>query len=151
MRLDKAHKYFKLAEYQAELFSKDPVTKVGALFLAPDSYQILTLGYNGFPRKINETDSKRWERPQKYMYVSHAEANCVANACRHGTPLENSIAIVTLFPCTNCAKLMIQAGISTLVTKEPDMNHPRWGQEFQYSKEMLDEANVKIMYVNDNI
>lgn len=151
MRLDKAHKYFKLAEYQAELFSKDPVTKVGALFLAPESYQILTLGYNGFPRKINETDSKRWERPQKYMYVSHAEANCVANACRHGTPLENSIAIVTLFPCTNCAKLMIQAGISTLVTKEPDMNHPRWGQEFQYSKEMLDEANVKIMYVNDNI
>lgn len=149
MREDKAVKYFKLAEYQATLFSKDPVTKVGALFLAPESYQILTLGFNGFPRKIDETNPQRWERPQKYMYVSHAEANCIANACRHGTPLENSIAVVTLFPCTNCAKLMIQAGISTLVTKEPNMDHPRWGEEFRYSKEMLDEANVHIMYIAD--
>lgn len=143
----KAHKYYQLAEYQANLFSKDPNTKVGALFLAPHSLQILTQGYNGFPRKIDETDASRWERPVKYMYISHAEANCIANACRHGTPLENAIAVVTLFPCTTCAKLLIQTGISALVTKEPDMSCPRWGEEFKFSLEMFKEAGIDIMYV----
>ena len=147
MNAAKALKYYQLAEYQANLFSKDPNTKVGALFLAPNSLQILTQGYNGFPRKIDETDANRWERPMKYMYVSHAEANCIANACRHGTPLENSIAVVTLFPCATCAKLLIQTGISVLVTKTPDMTSEKWGEEFKYSLEMFQEAGVNIMYV----
>lgn len=149
IRRDKALKYFQLAEYQANLFSKDPSTKVGALFLAPNSLQVLCQGFNGFPRNIDETNAKRWERPQKLMYISHAEANCVANACRHGTPLEKSIAVVTMFPCTNCAKLMIQSGISALVTKKPDLNCARWGVEFAYSLEMLMEAGVFIMYVDE--
>jgi dCMP deaminase len=148
IRRDKAEKYFKLAEYQANLFSKDPSTKVGAIFLAPQSLQILSLGYNGFPRNIDETAPERWERPQKLYYISHAESNCVANACRHGTPLENSIAVVTMFPCAACAKLMIQSGISTLVTKEPNLECPRWGQEFKYSLEMLTEAGVVLIYVS---
>ena len=131
----------------ANIFSKDPNTKVGALFLAPNSLQILTLGYNGFPRGIDETQPSRWERPKKYYYVSHAEANCVANACRHGTPLENSIAVVTLFPCTTCAKLMIQAGVSTVVTKQPDFSCPRWGHEFKCSHEMFAEAGVDMVYI----
>lgn len=150
IREDKAQKYFQLAKYQANLFSKDPNTKVGALFLAPNSLQILTQGFNGFPRNIDETIPERWERPQKLMYISHAEANCVANACRHGTPLEKSIAVVTMFPCATCAKLMIQSGISTLVTKSPDFDCPRWGEEFKYSLEMLNEAKVDIMYIQEN-
>lgn len=149
MREDKALKYFDLAKYQADLFSKDPNTKVGALFLAPNSLQILTFGFNGFPRKVDETKIERWERPQKYMYISHAEANCIANACRHGTPLENSIAIVTMFPCATCAKLMIQSGISKLVTTKPNLECPKWGQEFTYSLEMLNESGVTLMYVED--
>jgi dCMP deaminase len=149
MRVDKAKKYFQLARFQAELFSKDPSTKVGALFLAPQSLQVLTFGYNGFPRNVNETDPARWERPTKYFYCSHAESNAIANACRHGTPLEKSIAIVTLFPCSSCAKLMIQSGISMLVTKRPDLTCPRWGEEFKYSLEMLEETGVSLMYIED--
>lgn len=144
----KAYKYLTLAQHLADLFSKDVTTKVGALFLAPESYQILTLGYNGFPRKIDESIPERWERPAKYFYVSHAEANCISNACRHGTPLKDSIAVVTLFPCTSCAKLMIQAGISTLVTQAPDFTNPRWGEEFKYSHEMLVESGIQIVYVD---
>ena len=145
--LEKAKKYFELANHLATLFSKDPNTKVGALFLAPKSLQILTLGYNGFPRGIDETQLTRWERPNKYFYVSHAEANCVANACRHGTPLENSIAVVTMFPCTTCAKLMIQAGINTLVTTTPNFQCDRWGIEFKCSFEMFQEAGINLLYV----
>jgi len=147
MRRDKAEKYLQLAEFQAQLFSKDPSTKVGALFLAPNSLQLLCQGYNGFPRNIDETKEERWQRPQKLMYISHAEANCVANACRHGTPLENSIAVVTMFPCTSCTKLMIQAGISMLVTKEPNLSCPKWGEEFKYSLEMIHEAGIEVLYI----
>ena len=149
MREDKARKFFNLAEYQANLFSKDPNTKVGAIFLAPNSLQTLSFGYNGFPRNIDETKQTRWKRPTKYYYVSHAEANAIANAGRHGTPLENSIAVVTLFPCTSCAKLMIQVGISTLVTKKPDLSCARWGTEFKYSLEMFKEAGIQMMYIED--
>ena len=147
MRRDKAEKYFQLAEYQAQLFSKDPSTKVGALFLAPGSLQILSQGYNGFPRKVDETIPERWERPHKLYFVSHAECNGIANACRHGTPLENSIAVVTMFPCATCAKMMIQAGVKTIVTKEPDLTCDRWGDEFKYSITMLREASVDLLYV----
>lgn len=147
LRKDKAEKFFKLAEYQAELFSKDPSTKVGALFIAPESLQVLSFGYNGHPRKVDETDPARWERPHKYYYVAHAEMNAIANACRHGTPLENAIAVVTMFPCASCAKLMIQAGIKLIVTRTPDFKCPRWGTEFKYSFEMLNESGVELMYI----
>jgi dCMP deaminase len=144
---DKAAKYFELAKFQANLFSKDPSTKVGALFLAPHSLQVLCQGYNGFPRNIDESDPMRWERPHKYFYVSHAEQNCISNACRHGTPLEGCIAVVTMFPCTTCAKLMIQAGIKMLVTSKPTLECERWGEEFKYSLQMFREARIEIMYV----
>lgn len=150
MRRDKIIKYFKLAKYQADIFSKDPHKKVGALFLAPESYQILSMGYNGFARKVNETKLERWERPEKYFFVSHAEENAIYNASRHGIPLNKSICIVTLFPCTNCTKGLIQVGITTLISRKPDMNHERWGAEFKYSKIMLEEAGVEIIILNDS-
>jgi dCMP deaminase len=150
MHRDKAIKYFKLAKYQADIFSKDSCKKVGALFLAPESYQILSMGFNGFPRKVNEKKIERWERPEKYFFVCHAEQNGIYNACRHGTPLNNSICIVTLFPCTNCTKGLIQVGITTLISKEPDMNHERWGIEFKYSKLMLEEAGIEIIILTDS-
>lgn len=149
IRQDKAQKYFQLAEHMAQTFSKDPSTKVGALFLAPESLQILTMGYNGFPRNVDESKPERWERPVKYFFASHAESNCIANACRHGTPLEGCIAVVTMFPCSTCAKIMIQAGIKTLVTKTPDFTCSRWGEEFKYSYEMLIESGTRIMYVDE--
>jgi dCMP deaminase len=145
MRRDKAIKYFKLAEFQANLFSKDPSTKVGTLLLRPDSLQVLSQGYNGFPRGIDEKDPSRWERPAKYARVIHAELNGICNACRHGTPLENAIAVVTLFPCQDCAKALIQVGVSLLVTREPDFEDPRWGNDFRMALEMFEEAGVRVM------
>lgn len=147
IRRDKAEKFFRLATFQADLFSKDPSTKVGALAIAPNTLEIRSFGYNGMPRKINETIEGRWERPKKLIYVSHAEANLVANACRTGVSLGNSIAVVTLFPCTSCAKLLIQAGFIGVVTKRPDTTCPRWGEEFKYSLELLQEAGIEIMYI----
>jgi dCMP deaminase len=148
MRKDKAIKFFKLAEFQSNLFSKDPSKKVCALFIAPESLQILSAGYNGFCRGITETNLERWERPEKYKYVVHAEANGIYNACRNGVSLKDSICIVTFFPCSNCTKGLIQVGISKLISIKPDFNHERWGEDFKYSFEMLSEVKIEIMFLD---
>lgn len=145
MDREKAIKYFKLTHTQADLFSKDPNTKVGAMFIAPHSYQILSMGFNGFPRGICEKSPERWERPAKYDFVVHAEQNGICNACRHGTPLEHSIAFVTMFPCKECAKALIQVGINTIVTCAPDLACPKWGRDFQLAMDMFAEAGVEVV------
>jgi dCMP deaminase len=149
IRKDKAKQYFKLAQVQADIFSKDPSTKVGAILLAPDSLQVLSLGYNGMPRGILETVEQRWERPIKYRYVEHAERNALYNACRHGTPIEGAIAVVTLFPCTDCTRALIQSGVKCIVTQKPDLTCQRWGEDFTISMEMIQETNMECIYVDE--
>lgn len=148
MRIDKARKYLKLAQYQAELFSKDPDTKVCSLFLAPESLNVLTSGFNGFPRKVFETE-KRWERPAKYTRVSHSEINGICNAARHGISLENSICVVTMYPCCDCAKALIQVGVNTIITRKPNYLDPKWGEQFQISSEMFEEVGMKMILLDD--
>ena len=148
MRLDKAVKYMKLARHLADEFSKDPHTKVGAILLKPESLQVLSLGYNGMPRGVDESQPERWERPLKYKYTAHAELNGICNACRHGCPLEGAIAVVTHFPCCDCARSLIQAGVALVVSVEPDLGHDRWGESWRLSQSMFEEAGVKVMFVD---
>lgn len=142
----KQQKYMKLVEYNAELFSKDDSTKVSALILAPESFQILSSGYNGMPRGIDETIQSRWTRPTKYFWVEHAERNAIYNACRDGTPLKNSIIVVNKFPCADCARAIIQCGIKQVITPSPDDN-PNWNESWKVSCDMLSEAGIFVNYV----
>jgi dCMP deaminase len=146
MDIIKAQKYYELAKYQAQLFSKDPNTQVAAIIIAPDSFQILSTGFNGLCRKIAETP-ERWTRPAKYRWCCHAEMNAVANAARSGVKIENAICVVTMFPCVECCKILIQSGISTVVSPEPDMTNVRWAEDFEFSKAMFEEVNMNIIYV----
>ena len=147
MELSKAIKYYKLAAYQAQLFSKDPNTKVAAIIIAPDSLQILSTGFNGLCRKITETP-ERWARPLKYTWCCHAEMNAVANAARTGVKIEGAICVVTMFPCIECCKILIQSGIATIITPQPDMNNTRWAADFVLSKSMFDEVHIQIIYID---
>jgi dCMP deaminase len=146
MDINKASKYYQLAKYQADLFSKDPSTKVAAILLAHDTFQILSTGFNGICRKLKETE-ERWTRPLKYKWVAHAELNAIANAARSGVKVESSICVVTMFPCVDCCKALIQSGIDTIVTEKPDMDNLRWGEDFKISLEMMEEVGIKIIYV----
>lgn len=153
IRKDKAIKYYKLVKYMAELFSKDPSTKVGALFLYPDTLQIISLGYNGFPRGVCELGSEKWERPLKYKYVEHAERNAIYNSSFNGVSLKNSICVVTLFPCADCARGIIQSGVKMVVSKVLDFNDEksaRWKDDWEISMNMFNEAGVSMMFLNDN-
>ena len=143
----KQNKYFELAHFFANTFSKDTSTKVGAIFVAPNTLQLLSTGYNGMPRGFDETQPERWERPKKYLYVEHAERNAIYNACRNGTSLDGSIAFVTMFPCSDCMRGLIQSGIKTIVTKIPNVECDRWGSHFKASLEMANECNIELVYV----
>lgn len=133
----------------ANLFSKDPSTKVGAWFLAPKSFEVLSMGYNGMPRGIDDTRPERWVRPIKYKYVEHAERNGLFNANRRGIALEGAIAVVCLYPCADCARGMIQAGIQAVVTMMPVMDDNRWDESFAVSKELLDEAGIVVILLTE--
>lgn len=147
MRADKAKQYMNVAEAFAQM-SKDKSTKVGCIILAAESNHTLTAGFNGFPRGIDETVESKWERPDKYFFVSHAESNAVSQAAKTGAPLDKSTCVVTMFPCCECCKLLIQSGVSRIITKEPtDELKERWGTSFQYSKQMFQEAGVVLQYV----
>ena len=94
--------------------SKDPNTQVGACIVSQDNI-ILSTGYNGMPKGCSD-DEYPWEREgeaTKYPYVVHAELNAVLNA--NGRDLRGSRLYVALFPCNECAKAIIQAGIKVVV------------------------------------
>ena len=148
MKREKALKYLKLAFYQANLFSKDPNTKVAAIILSNDTHSVLSTGYNGIPRGMDDNNPVRWERPTKYLWVSHAELNALCSAARHGTAVENGIAVVTMFPCCDCAKALIQSGIKTIISIKPDLESPKWGEHFRISMDMFQEVGVQVFLFN---
>ena len=124
--------------------SKDPSRKVGCCLVEKDSNKILAIGYNGFPRGC--PDSKLpWQKDDnwlntKYPYVCHAEANAILNA---NSSLKNSVAYVTLFPCNECAKLMIQSGISEIVYTDQQQN-----VSTQAAINMFNMAGLKLRHFN---
>jgi dCMP deaminase len=90
--------------------SKDPSTKCGTVIVGPDN-EILTTGYNGLPRGVNDDLTERNERPEKYFWYEHGERNAVYNAARTGTALKGSTAYITGCPCCDCARCLIQSGV----------------------------------------
>jgi dCMP deaminase len=97
--------YLQIAQ-SAALLSKDPSTKVGACIVSKDGRQF-SIGYNGFPRGVEETPEK-WERPLKYQYTVHSEVNAILNC---PFDMRGSSIYVTLQPCHRCLGALIQAGI----------------------------------------
>ena len=148
MSREKAIKYYKLARYMANQFSRDPSTKVGALLLAPRSLEILSMGYNGMPRGIDDTVPARLERPTKYLYTEHAERNALYNANRRGISLQGAYGIATLCPCADCARGFIQSGVEGLVTHKQEMSDNRWDASFDVGQEMMLEAGIQIMMLS---
>ena len=97
----------------AGLRSKDPNSQVGSCIVSPDN-KILSIGYNGFPRGCSD-DVFPWSREgdeldTKYFYVTHSELNAILNY--RGGSLEGSKIYVSLFPCNECSKAIIQSGCS---------------------------------------
>lgn len=126
--------------------SKDPSTHIGAIIIGPDK-QVISTGFNGFPRGIDETDPLRWERPIKYQYVVHAERNAIYNAVRIGIALNGLTMHMIGFgpltvPCTECAKAIIQSGIARFVGHAMRPIPESWAADLGFAKNLLVEAGV---------
>lgn len=122
--------------------SKDPSTKVGCVVVRPDR-SIVSLGYNGFPRGVNDGADRYADRPTKYAFVVHAEANAIV-ASR--TDLTGCWLYCTLFPCQECAKLIIQAGIEAVYCPEiPEEGN--WQDSMKNAMMMFAEARVMVLKV----
>lgn len=138
--------YFMGVAMLAAMRSKDPNTQVGACIVSPDN-KILSMGYNGFPMGCSD-DEFPWAREgedlnTKYFYVTHSELNAILNY--RGGSLEGAKLYVSLFPCNECAKAIIQAGIKTIVYESDKYaDTPR----VMASKRMLDAAGVRYYRYN---
>ena len=135
--------YFMSIAKLSSMRSKDPSTQVGACIVGHDN-RILSIGYNGAP---NGFDDKKfpWDREgdmlnTKYAYVCHGEMNAILNYRGSRKDLEGAKIYVDLFPCNECAKLIIQSGIKEIIyicDKYKDTDGVK------ASKKMLDECGVK--------
>ena len=128
--------------------SKDRSTKVGAIIVGLDG-ELVSTGYNGFPRKINDNIDARHERPVKYDWTIHAENNAIYNAARIGSSTKNCTLYCSHTPCIHCLAAMIQAGISRIVvnknnnfTSESKFYVNHFFEENKTFFEMLQESGV---------
>ncbi len=133
--------YFMGVAMLSAMRSKDPNTQVGACIVSEDN-KILSMGYNGFPRGCSD-DLFPWAREgepleNKYLYSAHSELNAILNY--RGGSLEGAKLYVSLFPCNECAKAIIQAGIKTIVY---DCDKYADTPSVIASKRMLDAAGVR--------
>lgn len=142
MNITKAHKYLEVAYAIAKL-SKDKSTQVGAVVLGPNG-EIRSVGYNGAPRGCAADEDERGDtRPEKYYWFSHAELNAVTNAARVGTPLDGSTMVVTHPPCMDCARAIVQAGVSRVFCPAPDVDFfARWQEHAGRTLKLFTECDV---------
>lgn len=135
--------YFMAIAKLSSMRSKDPATQVGACIVSSDN-RILSIGYNGAPNGFKD-EFFPWTKEgttleTKYLYVCHAEMNAIMNYRGSKKDLENSKIYVDLFPCNECAKVIIQAGIKEIIylsDKHKDKEYTK------ASKTLFDMCNVK--------
>jgi dCMP deaminase len=131
-------------------WSKDPSTKVGAV-IVDEQHNVRAVGYNGFPRNVDDNKQERWERPIKYKFAEHAERNAIYSAARHGTSIEGCVMYLGLFPCADCARAIIQVGIKTVVIdgrkyNSEDEKFMHWAEDFVVAQTMFNEAQVQYTF-----
>ena len=149
MKQEKRKDYLKWDEYfmaiakLSAMRSKDPSTQVGAGIVSDDN-RILSIGYNGAPNGFDD-DHFPWGRDgenldTKYPYVCHAEMNAILNFRGNKKDLENAKIYVDLFPCNECAKIIIQSGIKHVIYLSDKYAD---SENNIASRRLMDECGVK--------
>ncbi len=181
--IDNWDEYFMRLAYLTSYKSKDESTKIGAVLVRDN--MIISTGFNGLPKKvldpydyenkltkfkhelgkkglstfsaeeIYEKIKNRKERPDKYNFVSHAEVNTLWAAARNGISTNNSILYTQAIPCNECAKGIIQSGVSKVIVHKPFSDifyeSDKWKPILQVTLDMFNEAGVKLVYMKDNL
>ncbi len=140
--------YFMGLAHLSALRSKDPNTQVGAA-IVDENHRVVSVGYNGFPKGCSD-DEFPWSREggvltSKYAFVVHAELNAILNSPRS---VNGCTIYVSLFPCNECAKAIIQSGIKRIVYESDKYAQT---ETTQASKKMLEAAGVELVQLENTI
>ncbi len=146
--VDWDRRYLELAEFVGR-WSRDPDRKVGAVIVGPEG-GVRAVGYNGLPRGADEGFTERYSRTgeRKYAWIEHAERNAIYAAARVGTPLAGCRIALSWFPCMDCARALVQVGITEILAIRRDLSDPRWKTSFEQSTQLLEEAGVRIRWLD---
>ena len=130
--------------------SKDRSMKVGCV-LVGEGNCMLSTGYNGFPRGVDDDNEEYNKRPAKYIWTSHDAANAVYNAARNGIKLLDSRAYVNAHPCHECARALVQAGVIEVITPTQANDAytgagrwEEWAESINNAKEIFKAGKVMV-------
>lgn len=131
-------------------WSEDRDFQVGCVIVGP-THEIRTTGYNGLPRGVSDAHDERFDRAsgEKFFWIEHAERNAIYNASRFGVALAGCTLYVNRFPCADCGRAIIQAGISRVVCPPIPENDGALDHSFQVSAQMLREAGIHVEMLSD--
>lgn len=126
--------------------SKDPSSKVGSVIVGPEN-QIISTGYNGACRGVDESEYDWNDRPLKILHFEHSERNAIYNAARHGIALRGSTLYIAGFgpptaPCTDCARGIIQCGIVRVVGLAVMPMRDVWVESISFSLRLIEEVGI---------
>jgi dCMP deaminase len=138
-------RWFDLCEL-ISTWSKDRSRKVGAV-IVDSKNNLISFGWNGFPRNVDDDIESRHERPTKYLFTEHAERNAIYNCARNGISPIGSTMYLKWYPCADCARAIIQSGIVSVFCVEPDWNDSTYRNDFIATKEMMCDANIIITFI----
>ena len=147
--MNRVEYFYNIAE-QVKEKSKDERTKIGAVIVGKDK-EIVSTGYNSFPRGINDNNIERQERPEKYYWFEHAERNAIYNAARIGVSTKGCTMYLTCgIPCADCARGIINAGIVRIfVMRGGGAISQKWKDSAERSLEMFEEAGVNVQWYDE--
>lgn len=143
--------YYLKHAYIEAVKSPDSSTQNGALLLNPYFLDegldraLKSKDHNRFPDGVKCLD-ERWGRPSKYKFIEHAERNAIFKAARRGLVTADSVMVCPWAACSDCARAIIQSGVSVLVTHKQshDKSPPFWQEEINYAFQMFKEAGIKV-------
>ena len=142
--------YFRTLAHTVKLKSKDNNTQIGAIIVGKDK-EIVSTGYNSFPRGIDDFKKERQEKPEKYFWFEHAERNAIYNAARIGVSTKGTTMYLSCgIPCADCTRGIINAGIARIFCERGGgAKGIKWAESAERSWEMLDEAGVSVQFYDD--
>jgi dCMP deaminase len=135
------------------------MTHVGSVVVDADNVLVST-GYNSLPRSVEvDSEARRLSREndEKYYWIEHAERNAIYNAARRGTVLKGCKIYVPWIPCADCARAIIQTGLSEVIIHQngqdfySEYTNGKWQEAHQRTLTMLSEANVMVRFVKCDI
>lgn len=129
-------------------WSKDIRTKVGSVIV--NDRNPISMGFNGLPVNVNDDVKERFEAPLKYLWTVHSEANSISQASRNGQKTDGCTMYVTLFPCSSCAGMIVNAGIKRVVCNDrPTLDNEKYRESWGIAIKIFEEAKIQVDFINE--